>query len=88
MENYKVKVDRALQGSFKRKKVYVSYAPTSGPGEISSSKNGWKPPDAIVVLLHMLNLVDKLNMTERNGLNTHRIVEMLKFGFAARQVTS
>lgn len=36
------------------------------------------------VLLHMLNLIENYDLRERNALNTHRIMETLKFGFAAR----
>jgi gamma-glutamyltranspeptidase/glutathione hydrolase/leukotriene-C4 hydrolase len=32
----------------------------------------------------MFNLIDHYGMEERNGLNVHRIVEIMKFGFAAR----
>jgi gamma-glutamyltranspeptidase/glutathione hydrolase/leukotriene-C4 hydrolase len=32
----------------------------------------------------MLNLLENYGMKERNGVNVHRIVEILKFGFAAR----
>ena len=32
LENYTVKVDRALEGSYLGRKVYTSDAPTSGPG--------------------------------------------------------
>ncbi|KAF8893384.1 gamma-glutamyltranspeptidase [Infundibulicybe gibba] len=67
LKNYKVKVERALEGSYRGKRVYTTHAPTSGP-----------------VLLHMLNVLEKFELRERNGLNTHRIVEALKFGFAAR----
>ncbi|KAJ7462294.1 gamma-glutamyltranspeptidase-domain-containing protein [Mycena galericulata] len=67
LENYRVKVDHALQGTYRGRKVYTSHAPTSGP-----------------VLLHMLNLVSHFPMTTRTPLNVHRIVEVLKFGFAAR----
>jgi len=65
--NYSVKVDRALQGTYRGRNVYVTHAPTSGP-----------------VLLHMLNLLERYDMAERTGLNMHRVVEILKFGFAAR----
>ncbi|TFK25723.1 gamma-glutamyltranspeptidase [Coprinopsis marcescibilis] len=41
-------------------------------------------PTSGPVLLHMLNLIEHYDMTERNGLNTHRLVETLKFGFSAR----
>ncbi|KAJ3517206.1 hypothetical protein NLJ89_g663 [Agrocybe chaxingu] len=32
----------------------------------------------------MLNLIERYDMTERNVLNVHRLVEIMKFGFAAR----
>lgn len=69
LENYTVKVDRALQGTYHDKKVYTSHAPTSGP-----------------VLLHILNLLERYDLIGegRTGLNIHRFVEALKFGFAAR----
>ncbi|TEB06228.1 gamma-glutamyltranspeptidase [Coprinellus micaceus] len=41
-------------------------------------------PTSGPVLLHMFNLIDRYSMEERNGLNVHRIVEIMKFGFAAR----
>lgn len=34
LEGYSVKVDRALQGTYRDKKVYTSHAPTSGPGKL------------------------------------------------------
>ncbi|KAF5321830.1 hypothetical protein D9619_001810 [Psilocybe cf. subviscida] len=67
LEKYSVIVRRALEGTFRDKKVYTTHAPTSGP-----------------VLLHMLNLLEHYDFDERNGLNVHRLVEIMKFGFAAR----
>ncbi|KAG1900607.1 gamma-glutamyltranspeptidase [Suillus fuscotomentosus] len=69
LENYTVKVDHALQGTYRDKKVYTSCAPTSGP-----------------VLLHILNLLERYDFIGegRTGLNIHRFIEALKFGFAAR----
>jgi len=32
----------------------------------------------------MLNLIENFDMKERTSLNVHRLVEVLKFGFAAR----
>lgn len=32
----------------------------------------------------MLNLMEHFNVTERDGLSVHRLVEAMKFGFAAR----
>ncbi|KAK0212706.1 nucleophile aminohydrolase [Desarmillaria ectypa] len=67
LERYKVKVTRALQGTYRGRKIYTTHAPTSGPA-----------------LLHMLNLIEKYDLEKRNGVNTHRLVEAMKFGFAAR----
>ncbi|KAI0076121.1 gamma-glutamyltranspeptidase [Panus rudis PR-1116 ss-1] len=70
LEAYKVQIKPALQGTYRGRKVYTSHAPTSGP-----------------VLLHMLNLIehyDDFIPFGRNGLNAHRTVEAMKFGFAAR----
>lgn len=69
LENYNVEVYRSLKGTYRGRKVYTPRAPTSGP-----------------VLLHMLNLLEKYDLTGegRTGLNTHRLVEVIKFGFAAR----
>lgn len=41
-------------------------------------------PTSGPVLLHMLNLIEKYDLEKRNGVNTHRLVEATKFGFAAR----
>ncbi|KAG2015512.1 lincomycin-condensing protein lmbA [Coprinopsis cinerea AmutBmut pab1-1] len=67
LENYKVITRPALQGSYNRRRIYTTHAPTSGP-----------------VLLHMFNLIEGYDMSQFNGLNVHRLVEALKFGFAAR----
>lgn len=32
----------------------------------------------------MLNLIENYDMADFNGLNAHRLVEVMKFGFAAR----
>ncbi|KAI0311986.1 gamma-glutamyltranspeptidase [Amylostereum chailletii] len=69
MANYEVKVEKALQGTYKGRKVYVPPAPTSGP-----------------VLLHMLNIMEAYDLVGegQTPLNAHRVVEAIKFGFAAR----
>ncbi|KAJ3989135.1 gamma-glutamyltranspeptidase [Lentinula detonsa] len=36
------------------------------------------------VLLHMLNILEKYDFDQVTGLNVHRLVETMKFGFAAR----
>lgn len=63
LEDYKVRVAPALTGTYRDRNVYTSHAPTSGP-----------------VLLHMLNLLEHYNLSGegRTGLNTHRLVEVLK----------
>ncbi|KAI9509410.1 gamma-glutamyltranspeptidase-domain-containing protein [Russula earlei] len=67
--HYKVNASKALEGTYRGLKVYTSRAPTSGP-----------------VLLHMLNLMEKYNLPDegRTEVNVHRLVEAMKFGFAAR----
>ncbi|PFH47245.1 hypothetical protein AMATHDRAFT_6968 [Amanita thiersii Skay4041] len=41
-------------------------------------------PTSGPALLHMFNLLEHFNMTVRDGLSTHRLVEAIKYGFAAR----
>lgn len=67
LENYTIKVDRALEGRYHGRKVYTTHAPASGP-----------------VFLHLLNLMERYNVTKLDGLTAHRIIEILKFGFASR----
>ena len=63
LEGYRAKVDPALTGTYRGRKVYTPHAPTSGP-----------------VLLHMLNLLERYDLAGegRTGLNTHRLVEVIK----------
>ena len=42
LTNYSVKVDRALQGTYRGRKVYVTHAPTSGPG-MSQTTPSYRP---------------------------------------------
>ncbi|KAH8083772.1 gamma-glutamyltranspeptidase [Cristinia sonorae] len=70
LKSYTVIVKPALRGTYRGRKIYTTHAPTSGP-----------------VLLHMLNLAEHLDdfvEKGRTNLNVHRIVEIMKFGFAAR----
>lgn len=32
LANYKIKVDRALEGTYRGRKIYTTHAPTSGAG--------------------------------------------------------
>ncbi|KAF9268681.1 gamma-glutamyltranspeptidase [Marasmius fiardii PR-910] len=43
-----------------------------------------KAPSSGPVLLHMLNIIEHYNFSEHSAVNTHRVVESLKYGFAAR----
>lgn len=63
LENYKVRVAPALNGTYKGRKVYTSHAPTSGP--------------VLLHMLNLLENFD-LSGEGRTGLNVHRLVEVLK----------
>ncbi|EIN11894.1 gamma-glutamyltranspeptidase [Punctularia strigosozonata HHB-11173 SS5] len=67
MANYSVIVRKALEGTYRGRKIYTTHAPTSGP-----------------VLLHMFNLLEHYDFDLMLGVNVHRVVEAMKFGFAAR----
>ncbi|KAJ4473786.1 gamma-glutamyltranspeptidase [Lentinula aciculospora] len=43
-----------------------------------------RAPSSGPVLLHMLNLMEGYNFTRRNGLDTHRMIEAMKFGNAEK----
>jgi len=62
-----LKLEPALEGMYRGRRVLTSNAPSSGP-----------------VLLHMLNIIEHFDFTDFNGLNAHRMVEAMKFGFSAR----
>jgi gamma-glutamyltranspeptidase len=63
LEKYTVKVDHALRGTYRDKKVYTSRAPTSGP--------------VLLHILNLLERYDLVG-EGRTGLNIHRFVEALK----------
>jgi gamma-glutamyltranspeptidase/glutathione hydrolase/leukotriene-C4 hydrolase len=84
METYSVKVERALEGTYRGRKIYTTHAPTSGPGMQTRALPDKCDTHCAPVLLHMFNLVERYDFTERNSLNAHRLVEAMKFGFAAR----
>lgn len=86
LERYKVKVTQALEGTYRGRKVYTTHAPTSGPGEDECIPFLPNCLTKFPVLLHMLNLIEKYDLKKRNGVNTHRFIEAMKFGFAARSV--
>jgi gamma-glutamyltranspeptidase len=64
LDSYRVRVEEPIQGTYRGRNLYTTGPPSSGP-----------------VLLHMLNLVEQYGdfiNDGRTGLNTHRIVEILK----------
>ncbi|KAH0589440.1 hypothetical protein H2248_005197 [Termitomyces sp. 'cryptogamus'] len=42
------------------------------------------PPTSGPVLIHMLNLLEHFDIKERSVLSIHRLIEIIKFGFASR----
>ncbi|ETW81007.1 hypothetical protein HETIRDRAFT_155010 [Heterobasidion irregulare TC 32-1] len=63
MANYKVTVRKALQGTYRGRKVYTTHAPTSGP--------------VLLHMLNLLETYD-IPTEGRTGLNVHRYVEAMK----------
>jgi len=41
-------------------------------------------PSSGPVLLHMFNILQNFDIAEHNGVNVHRMIEAMKFGFSAR----
>jgi gamma-glutamyltranspeptidase/glutathione hydrolase/leukotriene-C4 hydrolase len=65
LRSYKVKVERALEGSYRGKKVYTSHAPTSGP--------------AFLHMLNLMEKFGNASLEEgRTSLNAHRTIEVMK----------
>lgn len=64
LANYKVHVNRALEGTYRGKKVYTSHAPTSGP--------------VLLHMLNLMEHYDGLEAEGRTLLNTHRYIEAMK----------
>lgn len=67
LKNYRPIVREPIVGFYNDRKVITAPEPTSGP-----------------ILLFLLNLLEKYDLknNEIDGLNFHRIIEALKFGFA------
>jgi hypothetical protein len=65
LKGYKVKVERALEGTYRGKKVYTSHAPTSGP--------------AFLHMLNLMEKFGHAGLGEgRTLLNAHRTIEVMK----------
>ncbi|KAF9585009.1 hypothetical protein BGW38_004305 [Lunasporangiospora selenospora] len=70
MRDYKALVREPVVGFYQGRKVYTTPAPTSGPALIS-----------------ILNIIERYNMGgkgPRANVDTHRLVEAMKFGYAQR----
>ncbi|KAF9375106.1 hypothetical protein CPC16_000900 [Podila verticillata] len=70
MKNYKALIKEPSVGFYQGRKVYTSPAPTSGP-----------------TLISILNILERYNLgkfAQDANLDTHRLVEAMKFGFAQR----
>lgn len=64
LEDYKVHVSRALQGTYRGRKIYTPHAPTSGP--------------VLQHMLNLMEHYDDLVKDGRTVLNVHRLVEAMK----------
>ncbi|KAI8343566.1 gamma-glutamyltransferase [Chlamydoabsidia padenii] len=69
LENYKPLIRPTINTYYHGKKITTCSAPTSGP-----------------ILISMLNILEKYNFQSlgRIGVNVHRLVESMKFGYAFR----
>lgn len=66
LEGYEVKISRALQGTYRGKKIYTPHAPTSGP--------------VLLHMLNLLEHYDDFVEEGQTVLNTHRLIEVMKCG--------
>ena len=64
MEGYEVKVSRALQGTYRGKKIYTPHAPTSGP--------------VLIHMLNLMEHYEDFVEEGRTVLNAHRFLEAMK----------
>lgn len=81
--NYTVIVSPALSSTYRGRKLYTLGAPSSGPGNTLCNGTSFLT-NHLVALFHMFNLIERYKFDTRDGLEVHRLVEALKFGFAAR----
>ena len=64
LEDYQVQVKRALQGTYRGRKVYTPHAPTSGP--------------VLIHMLNLMEHYEHLQEEGRSLLNVHRFIEAMK----------
>ena len=67
MESYQVKVSRALEGTYRGKKVYTPHAPTSGP--------------VLLHMLNLVEHYDDWVEEGRTVLSAHRFIEAMKCAY-------
>lgn len=69
LQGYRPKIRPTINTYYHGKKVTTASAPTSGP-----------------ILISMLNILERYNLATlgRIGLNLHRLMETMKFGYAFR----
>ncbi|KAF9970083.1 hypothetical protein BGZ65_011406, partial [Modicella reniformis] len=70
LESYKAIIKEPVVGYYQGRKVYTTPAPTSGP-----------------ILISLLNILERYNLgrlKENADVETHRLVEAMKFGYAQR----
>lgn len=64
LADYEVKVQPALEGSYRGRKVYTTHAPTSGP--------------VLLHMLNLLEQYEDFVKEGRTSLNMHRVIEIMK----------
>ena len=67
LDNYSPKMQRALEGTFRGRKVYTTHAPTSGP--------------VLLHMLNLLEHFQDFREEGRTVLNVHRIIEIMKCAY-------
>ncbi|KZT41503.1 gamma-glutamyltranspeptidase [Sistotremastrum suecicum HHB10207 ss-3] len=70
LSSYKVRVDRALKGSYRGRTIYTPHAPSGGP--------------VLLLILNLLEHYPDFILDGKTPINIHRMIEAMKFGFAAR----
>jgi gamma-glutamyltranspeptidase/glutathione hydrolase/leukotriene-C4 hydrolase len=88
LRQYRVRVDKALHGTYRGRYVYTNHPPGAGPRKsvVCPCSSAGPKTFARRVLLQMLHVLENYDLTERTPLNIHRVVETLKFAFASRYV--
>lgn len=64
LEGYRVKVSRALEGTYRDRKVYTTHAPTSGP--------------VLLHMLNLMEHFEEFEEEGRTSLAVHRLTEAMK----------